>query len=394
MPTSITQSGQRSVRAAVFPFVNGDMGGSHVSTFTLARALQEDHGLQCCVLCSAETLIARYAIESGLCVIPTGEAPTSRHHPMYDASRLFARLQIAKTFPMDSVVHFNDLRTMQSWGPVARLSGKPVVYHHRSLNRMTLPKRFLVGLAHEVICISASCRDNISFVAPAKSSLVINPVRVDPRRAGRVEARRFAAEHGCPWDRLLIGFVGNFWFWKRPDLFLQICARVLQVRSDCHFAVFGRSGDWTENDLICMAQDLGIADRVTFAGFHLPGERNIAALDLLIATSVREPFGRTLVESAIVGTPYVATDDAGYREIWNTWRGGRLVPVTAGANEFAQVALDVLQAPESVALGSNERNRVAGDVSASAHALKIMEIYNRLRPLLREPVGEPQEARI
>jgi glycosyltransferase involved in cell wall biosynthesis len=215
--------------------------------------LQEEHGLQCYVLCSAETLIAQHAIESGLCVILTGEAPISRHHPMYDASRLFARLQIAKAFPMDSVVHFNDLRTLQSWGPVARLSGKPVVYHHRSLNKMTPPKRILVSLAHEVICISVSCRDNVSFVAPARSSLVVNPVHVDPGRAGRVEARRFAAELGCPGDRLLVGFVGNFWFWKRPDLFLQICARVLQVRSDCHFTVFGRSGDWTENDLIRMA---------------------------------------------------------------------------------------------------------------------------------------------
>jgi hypothetical protein len=93
---------------------------------------------------------------------------------------------------------------------------------------------------------------------------------------------------------------------------------LLQVQSDCHFVVFGHSGDWTEYDLIRMAQDLEIADQVTFAGIHLPGERNIAALDLLIATSVREPFDRTLVEAAIIGTPYVATDDAGYREIWKS----------------------------------------------------------------------------
>jgi hypothetical protein len=117
---------------------------------------------------------------------------------MYDASRLFARLQVAKAFPMDSVVHFNDLRTMQPWGPVARLAGKPIVYHHHSLNRMTPPKRFLISLAHQVICISASCRDNVSFVGPAKS-------------AQRADARRFAAEQGCPTDRLLVGFVGNFW---------------------------------------------------------------------------------------------------------------------------------------------------------------------------------------
>lgn len=365
------------------------MGGSHVSTFTLARALQEEHGVRCLVLCPAETLIARHAIESGLHVISTGEAPTSRHHLVYDASRLYARLQIAKAFPADSVVHFNDLRTMQSWGPIARLAGKPVVYHHRSLNRMTPPKRFLIGLADEVICISASCRDNVSFVRPGRSAIVLNPVHIDPASAQRVDARRFAAEQGCPTDRLLVGFVGNFWFWKRPDLFLQICSRLLQSRSDCHFVVFGRSGDWTEHDLIRIAQDLGIADRITFAGFHLPGERNIAALDLLIATSVREPFGRTLVEAAIVGTPYVATDDAGYREIWNTWRGGRLVPVTATADEFAQVALDILSVPENVVLGSKERNRVAKDTSASTHAIQIMEIYDRLRPSLRETVGDP-----
>jgi glycosyltransferase involved in cell wall biosynthesis len=309
MPTSLNQSTQRRVKAVVFPFVSGDMGGSHVSTFTLARALQDEHGLQCCVLCSAETPIAWHATQSGLCVIPTGEAPTSRHHPMYDASRLFARLQIAKTFPTDSVIHFNDLRTMQSWGPVARLVGKPVAYHHRSLNRMTPSKRLLIGLAHQVICISVSCRDNVSFVRPTKSTLVLNPIHVDPRSAQRADARQFAAEQGCPTDRLLIGFVGNFWFWKRPDLFLKTCSKLLQVRSDCHFVVFGRSGDWTEHDLVRMAQELKIAEQVTFAGFRLPGERNIAALDLLIAPSVREPFGRTLVEAAIVGT--ADSDEAG-----------------------------------------------------------------------------------
>jgi len=394
MTTSKAQSRGRGVRAVVFPFVGSEMGGSHVSTFTLARTLQGEFGLQCCVLCSAGTLIARQAIESGLRVIPTNEAPTSRHHPLYDARRLFARLQIAGTFPAESVVHFNDLRTMQSWGPVARLAGKRVVYHHRSLNRMTLPKRLLIGLAHEVICISASCQDNIPFVAPARSTLVLNPIHIDAKSAQRADARRFAAEQGCPSDRVLIGFVGNFHFWKRPDLFLQICSRLLRVRADCHFVVFGRDGNWTERDLARMAQDLGIAERVTFAGFHLPGERNIAALDLLIATSVREPFGRTLVEAAIVGTPYVATDDAGYREIWNAWRGGRLIPMPGAADEFAQVALDILMAPEAVALGSHERARVAIDVSASTHAKKVMDIYDRLCPAVRDTSADPQEVRI
>jgi glycosyltransferase involved in cell wall biosynthesis len=149
------------------------------------------------------------------------------------------------------------------------------------------------------------------------------------------------------------------------------------ARADCHFVVFGRSGDETEDDLRKVVDSLGIADRVTFGGFRLPGERNIAALDLLLAPSVNEPFGRTLLEAAIVGTPYLATDDAGHREIWNRFRGGRLAPAEASADEFASLALDMLRQPEAAILGELERDQIVKAVSASTHARQIVEIYRR-----------------
>ncbi|KAB0269772.1 glycosyltransferase family 4 protein [Microvirga brassicacearum] len=378
--------------SVVFPFVGGDMGGSHVSAFTLGRALQEEHGIRCSVLCSARTLVAEQADKSGFAVVATGEPPTYRHHPAYDAVRFADRWRIVRELATDCVVHFNDLAAVQSWGPVARLAGRPILYHHRSLNRMTLPKRLLVNLAHEVVCISQACEHNVEFVAPGRRTLVLNPIHVSGNNLLRREARRFAAEIGCSRQGPLIGFVSNFWFRKRSRYFLEVCARLASARPDCHFVVFGRNGDETEDDLMGVAKELGIAHRVTFAGFRLPGERNIAALDLLLATSVNEPFGRTLVEAAIVGTPYLATDDAGHREIWNRWRGGRLAEIGVNPDEFASLALDILREPEAVILGQHERGQIAEDVSARTHARRIIEIYRRLEAPKPGLAQFPQEA--
>jgi glycosyltransferase involved in cell wall biosynthesis len=277
-----------------------------------------------------------------------------------------------------TIVHFNDLWAVQSWGPVARLAGRPVVYHHRTLNRMTLPKKVLVNLAHQVVCISQECERNLAFVTASKRTFVINPIQIAGDSLPRRDARLRTVSFGCSNQGRLVGFVGNFWLRKRPRFFLEVCARLASVRPDCSFVMFGRDGDETSGSLTAFAGELGIRDRVTLAGFRLPAEHNIAALDLLIAPALDEPFGRTLVEATVLGTPYLATDDAGHREIWDRWRGGRLAPRDADPGEFASLALDILNEPEKTLLKGHERSRVINDVSASTHAHRIMEIYGRL----------------
>jgi len=364
--------------SVLFPFMGSEIGGSHVSALTLGQTLQDEHGMHCIVLCPGGTMIAEQARRRGLSVIDSGEPPISRHHPVADALRFAGRWRLVQGLPADSIFHFNDLPTVQSWGTVARLAGRRIVYHHRSLNRMTLPKRILVNLADQIICISGACEGNIAFVRPEKRNFVLNPIKVSSDERIRTEGRRFARELGCPANAFLIGFVGNFWNWKRPRFFLEVCARVSRERHDCHFVVFGRKGDESEDDLRRVAEDLGFAHRVTFTGFHMPAERNIAALDLLVATSTKEPFGRTLVEAIITGTPYLATDSAGYRETWNRWRGGCLVPLEASADEFASHVLTIIQNPTGLVLQEHERQGVINDVSASTHAQRIVEIYGRL----------------
>jgi len=178
-----------------------------------------------------------------------------------------------------------------------------------------------------------------------------------------------------PADARLVGFIGNFWRRKRPEFFLDVCAKLAARHQGLGFVIFGRDGELTQAHLVQYAHSLGIGDRTRFAGFRLPVEDNIAPLDLLLLTAVREPFGRTAVESLLLGVPYVATADGGHVEIASRWGGGRLVALSASAEEFADAASSGLAYPERLALDVDERRRKAQELSPRRHAEAVLDVY-------------------
>ena len=60
-------------------------------------------------------------------------------------------------------------------------------------------------------------------------------------------------------------------------------------------------------------------------GPRFPIEQWMMGLDALVVPAVRETFGRTLVEAMLCGTPVVAADDGGHREIIRHGETGFLV---------------------------------------------------------------------
>lgn len=367
----------------VFPFSGFDIGGSHVATFELATELRRRHGRRCVFLVAKESPIAAEAERLGMEVCDTGELEATswgirkRRSPLYVLRRLPARTRVMRRFGRSCIVHCNDLHGVQSFGLITKAMGGKIIYHHHALNRMILPNRVLIGLADAVFAVSDICRRALSFIAPDRLSIVLNPIEVGDvdRPAARA---RICAKLGVDPARTLAGFVGNFWERKRPLFFLQAAAILAAQKPDLHFILFGRKADYEVDELEREAERLGLTGRVTFAGFMMPAEDNIAALDILLAPAVNEPFGRTPIEAALAGVPYVITDDAGHAEIGRRWAGGRLVPIDATPEAFAREALAVINDPGSVVLAEEARQAVARDFSINAHAETVEATYRRL----------------
>lgn len=67
--------------------------------------------------------------------------------------------------------------------------------------------------------------------------------------------------------------------------------------------------------LLQRAAELGVADRIVFAGEHSNPFPFIKAADLCVTPSGQEAFGRTTLEYLTLGKPVIATDSGGSREL-------------------------------------------------------------------------------
>jgi glycosyltransferase involved in cell wall biosynthesis len=374
-PTNDVDTGPGTI---VFPFLGAELGGSHMSAFTLGQELMQHFGKRCIVIAAKNSLIEREALNRGFEVAASGERPAMRNTPLYDLLRLLPRMGRLRAHKADAVLHCNDIGTLQSWGLAARMMGMPVVYHHRALNRMVLPNRMVLAIADAIICISDRVRESLSGLSQERIATILNPFSIALSLDRKAARAALIERYGFERDAYIAGFIGNFWVRKRPHFFLDACRYILGHNPKARFVLFGRNGEITEAQLRAYAREIGIADRTVFAGFQLPAEKNVAALDLLLAPALAEPFGRTLIEALLLGTPYVATDDAGHGEIASQWKGGVLVDAKASAEHFARIALAVAIAPETIVLPPERRCVAAADLSAEGHARKVIGIYRKV----------------
>lgn len=368
------------MRTVLFPFTGSEMGGSHVSAFTLAQSLSEGSSFQPVILAAEDTLIAQEARSRGLTVHVTPEKPSSRHrHRLgHDLACFPARLRYLRSLTGRPIVHANDIGALQSWVPVARAVGYPSLYHSRSLHKDMFLNRWLMRLVDKNVCISEVTLDQFARFPRNRVELVVNPFSIDPEYRRDRARSDLQSELGIPHSSKIVGFIGNFWERKRPEFFLEAARFIVSQEPNAQFVFFGRDGDRSKESLQQISRRLGIEACTRFAGFRLPVEANVAALDLALYPAVREPFGRALVEALILGTPFVATDDAGHGEIVRRWGGALLVDPGATPAQFADQAVLALRNPEQASLSAAARRTLAEEVSPRGHARHMARIYNSL----------------
>ncbi len=142
---------------------------------------------------------------------------------------------------------------------------------------------------------------------PRRLEVVPNGIDTDrlrPLRETGAELRRVWCDGG---DGPLVGVVGRLVPVKDHGTFLAMAARLVADRPAVRFVIVGDGP--LAPALKARARDLGLADRVIFAGemADMPAVYN--ALDLVVLTSAwGEGFPNVLGEALAVGVPCVSTD--------------------------------------------------------------------------------------
>jgi glycosyltransferase involved in cell wall biosynthesis len=169
--------------------------------------------------------------------------------------------------------------------------------------------------------------------------------------------------NGPPHALVLGALVG----WKRPELALEIAARMPELRIT--FAGTTLPGDSTELEtaLRKRAKAADLAGRVTFAGAVADVPSALAGAHVLLHCSNAEPYGLALVEALAAGRPVVAAAAGGPLEIV-TDGAGRLYP--PGDVDAAVQALKTVLADPEAGVKARRRAEAAFDVRASTARLE------------------------
>ena len=182
--------------------------------------------------------------------------------------------------------------------------------------------RFTAGAAHRFIAYSQDYLDHSRWLAPFKdrATPIYPPIEIPTPRPERVaELRREWLGPDAPPGALIVGYAGRFVQEKRPDVLIRAMDTVRAERPGSVAVFSGRydlSYEHTFSDHKALIE--ARKDHLHFLGL-LEDPQDVAdfyaACDVLSLPSDTECFALVQVEAMLCGTPVVASDIPGAREV-------------------------------------------------------------------------------
>lgn len=208
------------------------------------------------------------------------------------------------------------------------------------------------------------------WVLPGKVVTVHNGVAIPASDELARDRARLRQDFTLPPERLIIACSGRL----TPDKGFADILTALSLPGPhplAHLLIFGDGPE--AGPLRTLANQLGLADRVTFAGWRDDARILIRGADLFIHASQAEGLPNVVLEAMADGLPVIATDAGGTREIFSRPGIGHLVPLRAPVAIAHALAPLLDDAPLRDSIGAAARAHVSEHFSIPTMARRIRE---------------------
>jgi glycosyltransferase involved in cell wall biosynthesis len=298
---------------------------------------------------------------------------------IFSAVRRLARLAKERGV---ALVHTNSLRAHLYGLLAARLAGVPAVPYLHDLYPDGWVRRGLVSLfgfgAERIIVNSRAvqatfddaphCRDKVELIYPP----------LDEGFGPANSPERVRVEFGLEGCYPVVGLVAHLHPMKRPEDLIRAAPQVLAEFPTARFLIVGGTHAAPPGyfeGLVQLAADLDLRERVTFVGFRHDVAEFYTAFDMLVLTSLGEPFGKVLIEAMASETPIIGTALAGPLEIIQNGITGLLIPPRDPA-AVADAILDLARHPAMVkSIGQAGREWVQDRFAIQKYTADIENLF-------------------
>lgn len=230
------------------------------------------------------------------------------------------------------VIHAHDWLTMEAGVRAKELTGAPLVVHVHATEFDRSGERFGNPLVHEIEQEALMMADRIIAVSNLTKQIIVqnygipadlievvhNAIDVDSFAAYEYDMREYKYLEALKYEGYtIVATLTRFTVQKGLTHLLHAAARACEKYDRF---VFLLAGDGEQRDeLIRLAADLGIADKVYFTGFIRGKQwRDVYSIaDIFVMSSVSEPFGLTALEAAHHDSALIISRQSGVGEVLN-----------------------------------------------------------------------------
>ncbi|WP_437902835.1 glycosyltransferase [Sorangium sp. So ce327] len=301
-----------------------------------------------------------------------------------------------------SIVHSHNQLPLIYATAAGRLHRVPVCHTlHGAMfdqGRRAWLRHMAARLADAHVAVSQSTADFMlthKEVPSSKLHVILNGIDLSRFRPDAAARHRVRAELGIPQDAWVAGAVGRLSQVKNHALLLRAAAAAGILSGDADNARLLLVGDGPEAaPLRALAEELGISDRVVFAGERHDVPGLLAASDVFVLSSKSEGLPLSMVEAMATGLPVVSTAVGGIPALIADGETGFLVPSDDEGALAAKLAALKGDPVQSAAMGKRGRKLALRRYSAERMMASYMDIYETLlarRESERRAVLRPSE---
>jgi glycosyltransferase involved in cell wall biosynthesis len=150
-----------------------------------------------------------------------------------------------------------------------------------------------------------------------------------------------------------------------------------RFNKNVYLIVVGTGPEEYINELKKYANSLGLSSHIIFTGFLKNPHKILTSLDLLVAPSLIDAFGRSIIEAMLQKTPVLAAKSGGHMNIINDGVNGMFYEPTI-ENDFIKKISIIMNMTNISAISDNAYQFAQFKFSPKQHLNNILPIYQNL----------------
>lgn len=152
---------------------------------------------------------------------------------------------------------------------------------------------------------------------------------------------------GIPSDALLVAHVGRFIPEKNHIRLVGIFRRLLEDAPGAVLVLVGRGGNDHEQTVRLEVTDLALKDQILFLGERQDVTSILRAADIMVFPSMREGLPGAVIEACSQGTPVIASDIPGVKEVAERLPFVKCLSLSESDEQWAKTCLNIVSEARS-----------------------------------------------